>query len=72
MFIEFIELLNNNIELILRRLALYCFKAFEIFIFYFVQLISPECKYIIIVCYYICMYFSIYCNSYEAKRIQPL
>ena len=26
---KFIELLNNNNELIVRRLALYCFKAFE-------------------------------------------
>ena len=29
MFIEFIELLNNNNELIVRRLTLYCFKTFE-------------------------------------------
>ena len=26
---KFIELLNNNNELIVRRLALYCFKGFE-------------------------------------------
>ena len=26
---KFIELLNNNNELIVRRLVLYCFKAFE-------------------------------------------
>ena len=28
---KFIELLNNNNELIVRRLTLYCFKAFEFF-----------------------------------------
>ena len=61
---KFIELLNNNNELIVRWL--YCFKAFEKKN-YFLQLISPEFKCIIIyVCIYynICMCFTIYCNSY--------
>ena len=35
---KFIEVLNNNNELIVRRLALYCFNAFEFFFYYFVQL----------------------------------
>ena len=38
---KFIELLNNNNELIVRWLALYCFKTFEKQKYYFVQLSFP-------------------------------
>ena len=65
---KFIELLNNNNELIVRWLALYCFKALEKKEILFCTIkVSPECKCIIIVfyCIIICVWvFSIYCNNY--------
>ena len=59
---KFIELLNNNNELIVRRLALYCFKAFEKRNIILYNQVSPECKCIIIVfyCIIICVCVFLY------------